>query len=224
MVLISIKYLLFFIYLFLCNYLEKVIISYNHPFEQRIYKIKNLINNRINRKLAFLNRRKNKSNLRKTQLNLKSKDDLNENKNCITISDENGEKENIDDNNDNIDIFNFIMDNYYDEDDIDEEVTKIPDNLEQLIEENIDEPEEIYNEQKKSFFKRALLLLKILDNIFIQKTIDSRAQNKISNIHEDTKANLFILSIGIPMATIPIYRYLTKRMDFFRIKPLTEYY
>ncbi|SCQ12811.1 Plasmodium exported protein, unknown function [Plasmodium sp.] len=153
-------------------------------------------------------------------------------KNCITLDDEKVKKENNENNNNNKrnnnennnNIFKNATDNDYDEDDIEEEVKKRYDNLEQLIEENIDEPEEIYNKEKKSFFKRALLLLKIFDNIFIQKTIDSLAQNKRSNVHEDIKANLFILSAGVPMATIPIYMYLTKRMDFFYIKPLTEYY
>ncbi|SOV84280.1 Plasmodium exported protein, unknown function [Plasmodium sp.] len=205
--------------------------TYNNPFEQRVYKIKKLINSRINRKLASLSSTQDRRKLREKKLNLIYKDDLYQNKNCITLDYKKGNKENNEydnnkkNNNENSNnIFNISTDNYYDEDDIEEEVKITYDNLEQLIEENIDEPEEIYNEEKKSFFKRALLLLKIFDNIFIQKTIDSRAQNKISNIHEDTKANLFILSVGIPMATIPIYMYLTKRMDFFHIKPLTEYY
>lgn len=134
-------------------------------------------------------------------------------------------KENNNHNNDNSNnIFNIHMDGDYDHDDIEEEVTRTYDNLEQLIEENIDEPEQIYNEEKKSFFKRALLLLKIFDNIFIQKTIDSPAQNKGSNIHEDIKANLCILSAAIPVTAIPIYMYLTNIMDFFYIKPLNEYY
>ncbi|KYN93221.1 putative exported protein [Plasmodium gaboni] len=222
MVLISIKCLLFFMCLFVCNYE-----SYNNPFEQRIYKNKNLINNRINRKLATLNSTQNRRNLGKTKLNLKCKDDLNESKNCITISDKKGKKENKENNNNNNknnNIFNNSNDNNYDVYDIEEEVKKTYDNLEQLIEQNVDEPEEIYNKEKKSFFKRSFLLLKIFDNIFIQKTIDSRAQNQRSDIHEDIKANLCILSAGIPMTAIPIYMYLIKRMDFFCIKPLTEYY
>ncbi|SOV20014.1 Plasmodium exported protein, unknown function [Plasmodium sp. gorilla clade G2] len=227
MVVISIKCLLFFMCLFVCNYIEKE--SYNNPFEQRIYKKKNLINNRINRKLATLNSTQNRRNLGKTRLNLKYKDDLNESKNCITISDKKGKKENKENNNNNNknnNIFNNSNDNDYDydDDDIEEEVKKTYDNLEQLIEENVDEPEEIYNKEKKSFFKRAFLLLKTFDNIFIQKIVDSRAQNQRSDIHEDIKANLCILSAGIPIAAIPIYKYLLNRMDFFYIKPLNEYY
>ncbi|SOV84207.1 Plasmodium exported protein, unknown function [Plasmodium sp.] len=99
MILISLKCLLFFMFLFLCNYVEKI--SYNHPFEQSICKIKKLINSRINRKLASLNSTQDRRNLRKTQLNLKCKDDLNENKNCITLDDEKVKKENNENNNNN---------------------------------------------------------------------------------------------------------------------------
>ncbi|ETW15669.1 hypothetical protein C923_04295 [Plasmodium falciparum UGT5.1] len=91
MVLISIKCLLFFMCLFFCICVKKI--SYNNSFEQRIYKIYNLINIRINRTLSSLSSTQDKKKLRKTPLNLKSKDDLNQNKNFITTSDNKGKKE-----------------------------------------------------------------------------------------------------------------------------------
>ncbi|SCQ12670.1 Plasmodium exported protein, unknown function [Plasmodium gaboni] len=165
MVLICIKVLLFIMCLFVCSYIEKI--SYNNTFEQRIYKNKNLTNNRINRKLATLNSTQNRRNLGTTKLNLKGKDDLNESKNSIKISDKMKKNENKENNNNtnkknkNNNLLNNPNDNDYDEDDIEEEVNKSYDNLEQLIQENIDEPNEIYNVEKKSFFKSFIIIKNI---------------------------------------------------------------
>lgn len=52
-----------------------------------------MINIRINRTLSSLSSTQDKKKLRKTPLNLKSKDDLNQNKNFITTSDNKGKKE-----------------------------------------------------------------------------------------------------------------------------------
>ncbi|KOB62933.1 hypothetical protein PFHG_04584 [Plasmodium falciparum HB3] len=73
---------------------------------------------------------------------------------------------------------------------------------------------EIKNNNKKTFFKRAKLVLEAIDNIFIDKVIDSNIQDRKSGLKEDIIDNAVILC-GSMIFTIPIFSYLLKRINFF---------
>ncbi|SOV74256.1 Plasmodium exported protein (hyp6), unknown, putative [Plasmodium sp. gorilla clade G3] len=93
-------------------------------------------------------------------------------------------------------------------------ITKKEETLEDLLKEYQEEMKEINKRKKKSFFKRAKLVLEVFDNIFIDKVIDSNIQNKQSELKEDVIDNSVILCAS-PILAIPIISYFCKRMDFF---------
>ncbi|SOV20285.1 Plasmodium exported protein (hyp6), unknown function [Plasmodium sp. gorilla clade G2] len=93
-------------------------------------------------------------------------------------------------------------------------ITKKEETLEDLLSEYDEDMREINNNKKKTFFKRAKLVLEAFDNIFIDKVIDTNIQNKHSDLEDDVIDNAIILS-GSPILAIPIYSYFCKRMNFF---------
>lgn len=96
------------------------------------------------------------------------------------------------------------------------DVTKKKETLEDLLKEYDEEMKEIKNNNKKTFFKRAKLVLEAIDNIFIDKVIDSNIQDRKSGLKEDIIDNAVILC-GSMIFTIPIFSYLLKRINFFRL-------
>ncbi|SOV20062.1 Plasmodium exported protein (hyp6), unknown function [Plasmodium sp. gorilla clade G2] len=100
------------------------------------------------------------------------------------------------------------------EDDNNYNITTREETLEDLLNEYDEEMREINNNKKKTFFKRAKLLWKAFDNIFIDKIIDTNIQNKQSELEEDIFQNAVILSSS-PIFAIPILSYFCKRINFF---------
>ncbi|ETW51636.1 hypothetical protein PFMALIP_00368 [Plasmodium falciparum MaliPS096_E11] len=95
-------------------------------------------------------------------------------------------------------------------------IIKREETLEDLLNEYDEEMKEIKNNNKKTFFKRAKLVLEAIDNIFIDKVIDSNIQDRKSGLKEDIIDNAVILC-GSMIFTIPIFSYLLKRINFFRL-------
>ncbi|ETW20802.1 hypothetical protein PFFVO_00357 [Plasmodium falciparum Vietnam Oak-Knoll (FVO)] len=95
-------------------------------------------------------------------------------------------------------------------------IIKSEETLEDLLNEYDEEMKEIKNNNKKTFFKRAKLVLEAIDNIFIDKVIDSNIQDRKSGLKEDIIDNAVILC-GSMIFTIPIFSYLLKRINFFRL-------
>ncbi|SCQ12576.1 Plasmodium exported protein (hyp6), unknown, putative [Plasmodium sp.] len=95
-------------------------------------------------------------------------------------------------------------------------ITKKEETLEDLLKEYHEDMIEINNKKEKTFFKRAKLVLEVFDNIFIDKVIDSKIQNKQSELKEDIIDNSVILCASAILA-IPIISYFSKRMDFFKL-------
>ncbi|KNC37028.1 hypothetical protein PFLG_01952, partial [Plasmodium falciparum RAJ116] len=95
-------------------------------------------------------------------------------------------------------------------------IIKSEETLEDLLNEYDEEMKEIKNNNKKTFFKRAKLVLEAIDNIFIDKVIDSNIQDRKSGLKEDIIDNAVILCDSM-IFTIPIFSYLLKRINFFRL-------
>ncbi|SOV21211.1 Plasmodium exported protein, unknown function [Plasmodium sp. DRC-Itaito] len=93
-------------------------------------------------------------------------------------------------------------------------ITTREETLEDLLNEYDEEMREINNNKKKPFFKRAKLLCKAFDNIFIDKVIDSNIQNKQSDLKEDVIDNAVILGASTVLL-IPVLSYFCKRINFF---------
>ncbi|KNG78313.1 hypothetical protein PFMG_04397 [Plasmodium falciparum IGH-CR14] len=74
-------------------------------------------------------------------------------------------------------------------------IIKREETLEDLLNEYDEEMKEIKNNNKKTFFKRAKLVLEAIDNIFIDKVIDSNIQDRKSGLKEDIIDNAIILPI-----------------------------
>ncbi|SOV20230.1 Plasmodium exported protein (hyp6), unknown, putative [Plasmodium gaboni] len=142
----------------------------------------------------------NKSQIKLSQIN-NNIDDYEENKISSSQSEllETSKKQ----SNDNISEYN---NNY--------NITTREETLEDLLNEYDEEMREINNNKKKPFFKRAKLLLKAFDNIFIDKVIDSNIQNKQSDLKDDVMANAVILGASTVLL-IPVLSYFCKRINFF---------
>ncbi|KYO02933.1 exported protein (hyp6) [Plasmodium gaboni] len=93
-------------------------------------------------------------------------------------------------------------------------ITTREETLEDLLNEYDEEMREINNNKKKPFFKRAKLLCKAFDNIFIDKVVDSNIQNKQSDLKEDVIDNAVILGASTVLL-IPVLTYFCKRINFF---------
>ncbi|SCQ12669.1 Plasmodium exported protein (hyp6), unknown function [Plasmodium sp.] len=86
--------------------------------------------------------------------------------------------------------------------------------LEDLLKEYDEEMKEINEKKKKTFFKRAKLVLEAFDNILIDKVIDTNIREKYSELEEEVFDNALILSNTMIFA-IPIFSYLFKRINFY---------
>ncbi|EUR78350.1 hypothetical protein PFBG_00864 [Plasmodium falciparum 7G8] len=93
-------------------------------------------------------------------------------------------------------------------------ITKREETLEDLLNEYDEEMKEINNNKKKTFFKKAKLVLQAFDNIFIDKVIDSNIQHKKSELKEDVIDNAAILC-NVAILGIPVVSYFCKRINFF---------
>ncbi|SOV79602.1 Plasmodium exported protein, unknown function [Plasmodium sp. gorilla clade G3] len=94
-------------------------------------------------------------------------------------------------------------------------ITKKRETLEDLLNEYDEEMKEINKTKKKSFFKRAKLVLEAFDNIFIDKVTDTNIHEKYSELEEEVFENAVILSSSSMLFAIPIFSYLCKRINFF---------
>ncbi|SOV20581.1 Plasmodium exported protein (hyp6), unknown, putative [Plasmodium sp. DRC-Itaito] len=86
--------------------------------------------------------------------------------------------------------------------------------LEDLLEEYDEEMKEINQKNEKPFYKRALFLLDVFDNIFIDKLIDMNLKKKHSSLLDHIGFNSTYISSNNTLIGIPILVYLIRSFEF----------
>ncbi|SOV24750.1 Plasmodium exported protein (hyp6), unknown function [Plasmodium sp. DRC-Itaito] len=197
-ILILFKNLLFIYFFNFSLYLQNG--NFLNIIHYEIYNFNKVSTLIMKRTLNEMLRYNNRSQLKVSQIN-NNIDDYEENKISSSQSEllETSKKQ----SNDNISEYN---NNY--------NITTREETLEDLLNEYDEEMREINNNNKKTFFKKAKLVLEAFDNIFIDKVINSNIQNKQSDLKEDVMANAVIL-YSSPILAIPILSYFCKRINFF---------
>ncbi|EUR72085.1 hypothetical protein PFBG_02752 [Plasmodium falciparum 7G8] len=98
---------------------------------------------------------------------------------------------------------------------IEYEEPKKKETLEHLLEEYDEEMKEINKKNEKPFYKRALFLLGVFDNIFIDKLIDMNLKKKRSSLVDHTVVNsVYLSSPSCPSFGMLISGYLIRSFEF----------
>ncbi|SOV20002.1 Plasmodium exported protein (hyp6), unknown function [Plasmodium sp. gorilla clade G2] len=86
--------------------------------------------------------------------------------------------------------------------------------LEDLLEEYDEEMKELNETNQKPFYKRALLLLEVFDNIFIDKLIDMNIQKKNSSLLDHAVVNSTFITSRYSILGLPMLIYLIRSFEF----------
>ncbi|ETW18002.1 hypothetical protein PFFVO_03106 [Plasmodium falciparum Vietnam Oak-Knoll (FVO)] len=86
--------------------------------------------------------------------------------------------------------------------------------LEDLLEEYDEDMKEINKTNEKPFYKRALFLLNVFDNIFIDKLVDMNIQKKKSSLVDHTVVNTAYMCNTFSSIGLPLSGFLVTRLDF----------
>ncbi|SOV10293.1 Plasmodium exported protein (hyp6), unknown function [Plasmodium sp. gorilla clade G2] len=86
--------------------------------------------------------------------------------------------------------------------------------LEDLLEEYDEEMKEINETKEKPFYKRALLLLEVFDNIFIDKLIDMNLKKKHSSFLDHAVVNSTNIGTNSSLIGLPMLVYLIRSFEF----------
>ncbi|KYN93159.1 exported protein (hyp6), partial [Plasmodium gaboni] len=86
--------------------------------------------------------------------------------------------------------------------------------LEDLLEEYDEEMKEINQKNEKPFYKRALFLLDVFDNIFIDKLIDMNIQKKDSSFLDHAVVNSTVIGTNSSYIGLPMLVYLIRSFEF----------